>query len=272
MLFALAALVAAHPPTATARDPIADRPLAAWLSDSDYPAGAIQRGVSGTVGFRLEVGADGAPTRCTITQAADPELDRTTCSIAMARAHFQPARDSRGRTVAGSVNSRVRWVLPEPEEPTAAFVAMRVANVISLDGQGNISCTMSGNGAAPSNRATEECGFLAASGAAQAMRTQAAPADLVLIFTLVPEGATSVPGNEEAGAQLIREETAHLVIAPDGSVADCQLGAVHNFQTPLLLRFPQTCWMQGAARFVAPAPGQEARQAETAIRIYFRRR
>jgi hypothetical protein len=54
------------------------------------------------------------------------------------------------------------------------------------------------------------------------------------------------------------------VIGPDGAVAD--------FQTPLALRFPQACWMQSAARFVSPAPGQEARQAETAIRIYFRRR
>jgi TonB family protein len=272
MLFALASLVAAHPPAATAHDPTPDRPLVSWLADSDYPAGAIQRGVSGTVGFRLDVGANGAPTRCTITQAADAELDRTTCDIFMARAHFQPARDSRGRAVAGSVSSRVRWVLPEPEAGVAQFAAMRVANAVSRDARGNVTCTMSSNGAAPATRAGEECGFLAGSGAAQAMRALAAPADLLLIFTLLPEGATAAPGNEEAGAQLIHEETAHLVIAPDGAVADCQPGAVHNFQTPFALRFPQACWMQSAARFVAPAPGQEARQADTEIRIYLRRR
>jgi TonB family protein len=272
MLFTLAVLIAAPPPATAARDPIADRPLAAWMSDSDYPAGAIRRGVSGTVGFRLEIGADGAPTRCTITQAADPELDRTTCAIVMARAHFQPARDSRGRVVAGSVRNRIRWVLPEPEEGPAAFVAMRVANVVSLDAQGNVTCSISSNGSLPALRTAEECGFLAGSGAARALRAQAVPGDVVLIFTLVPEGATAASGNEEAGAQLIREETARLVIAPDGSVAVCEPSALHNFQTPLALRFPQACWMQSAARFVTPAPGQETRQADTAIRIYFRRR
>ena len=272
MLFALAALIAAHPPAATAHDPMPDRPLVAWLADSDYPAGAISRGVSGTVGFTLDVGAEGAPIRCTVTQAADAELDRTTCDIFMARAHFQPARDSHGRAVAGSVSSRVRWVLPAAEEGPAPFVAMRVANVISRDAQGNVTCTMGSEGAPPANRVTEECGFLAGSGAAAAMRAQAGPADLIVIFTLVPEGGGALPGNEEAGAQLIREETAHLVIAPDGAVADCQPGAVHNFQSPLALRFPQACWMQGAARFTTPAPGQEARQADIAMRFYFRRR
>jgi Gram-negative bacterial TonB protein C-terminal len=270
MLFALAALIAAHPPAATAHDPMPDRPLVAWLSDSDYPAGAISRGVSGTVGFRLDVGAIGAPTRCTVTQAADAELDRTTCDVFMARAHFQPARDSHGRAVAGTVSSRVRWVLPEEGPPP--FIAMRVANVIGIDAQGNVTCTMGSDGAPPANRAREDCGFLTGSGAAQAMRAQAAPADLIVIFTLVPEGGSALPGNEEAGAQLIREETAHLVIARDGAVADCQPGAVHNFQSPLALRFPPACWMQGAARFTTPAPGQEARQAEIAMRIYFRRR
>jgi TonB family protein len=272
MLFTLAALAAAHPPAATAHDPTPDRPLVAWLSASDYPAGAISRGASGTVAFRLDVGANGAPTRCTVTQSADAELDRTTCAIFMARAHFQPARDSRGRAVAGSVGSRVRWVLPEPEQGVPPFVAMRVVNVISRDARGSLTCSTSTNGATPANQAEEECGLLAGSGAAQALRAQGQPADLVLVFTLVPEGAAALSGNEEAGAQLIREETAHLAIAADGAVADCQPGAVHNFQTPLTLRFPQVCWMQNAPRFVTPAPDQETRQADTAIRTYFRRR
>jgi len=272
MLFALAALAAVPPPATAAHDPVSDRPLAAWLADSDYPAGAIRRGATGTVGFRLDIGANGAPARCTITQSADAELDRTTCDILVARAHFQPARDARGRAVAGSVNGRVRWVLPEPEPGGALFGAMRVVNVVSRDARGNLSCTMSSNGAPPVDQASEECGFLAGTGAAQAMRAQTLPTDLLLIFTMLPEGAIAVPGNEEAGAELIHEETAHLVIGPDGAVADCQPGAVHNFQTSLALRFPQACWMQSAARFVTPAPGQEARQADTAIRIYVRRR
>jgi hypothetical protein len=205
MLFTLAALAAAHPPVAATHDPAPDRPLVSWLSDSDYPASAIRRGVSGIVGFRLDVGADGAPTRCTVTLSADAELDRTTCDVFMTRAHFQPARDARGRAVAGSVASRVRWVLPPPEEGAAAYAAMRVADVVSLDARGNFTCSHGSNGAPSALRAAEECGFLAGSGAAQAMRAQAVPADLVLIFTLVPEGATAVPGNEEAGAELIHE-------------------------------------------------------------------
>jgi TonB family protein len=271
MIFALAALAAAHPPAA-GHDPTPLQPLVSLLADSDYPASAIRRGVSGTVGFRLDVGINGAPTRCTVTQSADAELDRTTCDIFMARAHFQPARDARGRAVAGSVSSRVRWVLPPPEPGAAAFAAMRVANVISRDAQGNLTCTMSTNGAAPTARPGDECGLFAGTGAGQAMRAQTAPADLILIFTMVPEGAGGAPGNEEAGAELIREDTAHLAIAANGTVADCQPVAVHNFQTPFALRFPEACWMQNAPQFVAPSYGQELRQADTAIRIYFRRR
>ena len=269
MLFALAVFAAVLAPVSSSSHPIPDRPLASLLSDSDYPAGAIRREVSGTVAFRLEVGADGAPTHCTILQSVDPELDQTTCDIFMARAHFQPARDTQGRAVASSISTRVRWDMPPPEDAALLFAVTRMANVIRLDAQGNITCTQSTNGELLVEVAVE-CGLFPDSGAVQAMRALAVPAHLILIFDLVPQGETAMTGNEEANAQLIHEETAHLAIAPVGTV-DCHPRATHNVQTPLAIHFPSACWMQGGPPFVSPAPNQETRQAETSIRVYIRR-
>jgi hypothetical protein len=273
MLFVLAAMTAALQPTAAAHEPIPDRPLGAWVADSDYPAGAIQREVSGTVGFTLDVGADGVPTRCTIIRSADEELDRMTCDIFMARAHFQPARDTRGRAVAGPFTGRLRWILPAANESPPPLAAMRMANAVRLDARGNVTCSVSMNGGTFSDRASsEECGFLSGSGAAQALRARAIPGDLILVYSLVPEGAAAVPGNEAAGAALISEGTAQLVIAPDGTVAECRPGVARTFLTQLSLRIPPPCWMQGPRPFVGAVAGQEARRAETSIRVYFRRR
>ena len=270
MLVALATLAAVHAP---AHDPTPDRPLAALLTDSDYPAMASRRGVeTGIVGVRLDVGSDGTPTGCTVTLSADVDIDRRTCDILMVRAHFRPARDRRGRAIAGSVSTRIHWAMPLSVSIPGAFTAMRVVNMLRLDAQGNITCLTRYNDGPPSTDAAERCNFLARSGAVEAMRALAAPADLLLVYSLVPQCADPIPEYEEVGVPLIIEETAHLVFAPDGSVADCQPAAVHASQVPFSMRLQQACWMRNIEHYFNPAPNQEVRHAETAIRVYFRRR
>jgi protein TonB len=84
--------------------------LAALVSDADYPASALRAEEEGTTGFRLEVGANGRVTNCTVTQSSgSTALDNATCRIMRSRARFTPARDSTGASTADSVNSRITW-------------------------------------------------------------------------------------------------------------------------------------------------------------------
>lgn len=91
--------------------------LATYLSDDDYPEEAIRNNEQGTVGFRLDIGADGTPTHCTvISSSGSSSLDAATCRIMVERPRFQPARDRRGRPVPDQVTSRIRWKLPDESE------------------------------------------------------------------------------------------------------------------------------------------------------------
>lgn len=104
----------AAPPT-RARGP---RPLNAgtWIGQNDYPIGALANAQSGSVGFTVQVGADGLPRVCTVTSPSGwPLLDQTTCQLVATRARFDPALDARGRRIPGTYRNRVIWRLPPTE-------------------------------------------------------------------------------------------------------------------------------------------------------------
>lgn len=89
-----------------------------WVTNDDYPAAAIRAGQSGTVGFTLKVDASGKVTECVVDSSSGSSLlDSTTCTLLRARVAFSPARDEKGRAVAGSFSSRFRWELPSPNQP-----------------------------------------------------------------------------------------------------------------------------------------------------------
>ncbi|HEX8240113.1 MAG TPA: energy transducer TonB [Allosphingosinicella sp.] len=118
------AAVAAEPQPAAAR---AKANLASLFSDQDYPAEAIRNHEQGPVAFSLSVGADGAPTACSVTASSGSAiLDSTTCRLLMERARFEPARDSRGRPTTDTVHGRIVWRLPEqePDVPAALMLWM----------------------------------------------------------------------------------------------------------------------------------------------------
>jgi protein TonB len=87
--------------------------LASLFSDEDYPASAVRSGESGATGFRLEVGANGRVSNCTVTSSSGSSaLDSTTCRLLRSRARFTPATDSTGSATADSVTGRIVWRLP----------------------------------------------------------------------------------------------------------------------------------------------------------------
>lgn len=107
-LFAL--LVVSMPPQEAQRP----RPIdpAGWVGPEQYPREAMQLRLTGTVSFRLAIGADGKVTECTVTESSGHSLlDMQTCLVMRDKARFHPALDEKGQPVPGSWSSRYRWSL-----------------------------------------------------------------------------------------------------------------------------------------------------------------
>jgi protein TonB len=108
------------PPPSPAPEPKKIQParakanLGSYVSDADYPDAAMRGEEQGTTRFRLTVGPDGRVQQCAVTgSSGSSSLDATTCRLMKSRARFTPARDSSGGTTGDTVNSSIRWVLPE---------------------------------------------------------------------------------------------------------------------------------------------------------------
>jgi len=114
-------------------------------NQADYPAKAWLEGAEGTVGYQINVDAEGKATRCFVdSSSGEPALDKATCAILMARAQFEPRRNEQGEAVAGIYKRGHRWRIREPEVPgtfrfEATFVLdetgrARDCEVSALDG------------------------------------------------------------------------------------------------------------------------------------------
>ena len=80
--------------------------LAALIRPEDYPQSAIDQNVTGTARARLEVGASGRVTSCTITQSTgNKQLDTVVCRSLSSRARFDPAKDQTGNPIGDTINT-----------------------------------------------------------------------------------------------------------------------------------------------------------------------
>ena len=84
-----------------------------WVTPNDYPSQDLREGNQGTVGFRLDISAQGRVTGCSITRSSGfSRIDAATCAKLSSRARFEPAVDETGTNVPGSFASTVRWTIP----------------------------------------------------------------------------------------------------------------------------------------------------------------
>jgi TonB family protein len=87
---------------------------ASWFKSSDYPADAARRKIQGSVGFEVDVDANGNAGECRITRSSgQPVLDKATCDVVRARAHFEAAHDKGGKPVAGRYSTSTIWLLDD---------------------------------------------------------------------------------------------------------------------------------------------------------------
>lgn len=84
-----------------------------WVTNNDYPREDFDRKNEGLTTFLLSVGIDGGVTGCRIVGSSGfQSLDKRTCELLIARAAFEPAKDSGGRPVASFYVNRVWWQVP----------------------------------------------------------------------------------------------------------------------------------------------------------------
>ena len=103
----------AHPAPSSITPPVALADRGSWITEGDYPDGALKRGAQGTVLTVLGIDAQGVARTCEIrTSSGDAELDATACALLKARARFKPATDTQGRSVAVRMPERITWKLP----------------------------------------------------------------------------------------------------------------------------------------------------------------
>ncbi|MBA2934310.1 TonB family protein [Sphingomonas sp. CGMCC 1.13654] len=128
------AFLAAAVPAAVARpDPPVPIDAGTWITPKDYPAAARRASQAGVVSFELDVDASGLVTDCRIKESSgQPLLDQATCPLLRSRAHFTPAHDAVGRTIASSYSNRIRWALPLLAPPPPVVVTMRPSPVVAV--------------------------------------------------------------------------------------------------------------------------------------------
>lgn len=78
-----------------------------WFPQDIYPAAAKRRGAQGRTVVVVTVSPEGSPTACRVVINADPDLDTTTCRMAMRNSRFEKAPDSLERHAVLAV----RWEL-----------------------------------------------------------------------------------------------------------------------------------------------------------------
>ena len=91
------------------------------ISDHDYPRGAAEHGISGTVSVIYTIETDGRATHCAITHSSgNAELDETTCRLIEERFIFEPSRDRSGRPIRARMVQDHEWdvedVRPRPDD------------------------------------------------------------------------------------------------------------------------------------------------------------
>ena len=113
---AAAAIAAVALSAAAAPGPVPAKPLGPLLGPltaDDYPAAARRYDQQGRTSVRLTVDTSGRVGECAVVQSSgSAALDATTCRLLAGRARFAPARDARGRAVAGGYATSINWVLP----------------------------------------------------------------------------------------------------------------------------------------------------------------
>lgn len=244
--------------------------LAALLSNDDYPVEALRNGIEGVVSFRLQVGADGRVTGCTITGSSGSELlDSTTCRLLSARARFSPARNRKGRPVADSVVARIVWRIGGPALPAVA-TAVRVSTMRAT-ATGETSCTEALGDGPPEAR---PCPAEPAAKASETARIGGRAIEQTILTVIMPAGEAEPAIPADLGTLMFETENA-LSVAADGSILECRTSRSGLFGPAVNRPGPpdhcQGAFKPGAGKMFQPAAqGAAPRRVTVRMQGYVR--
>jgi hypothetical protein len=90
-----------------------------WVRYEDLPADAVREAKRDVLTLQIAVTASGTPAKCNIMETSGSRrLDDAVCEQLMANGRFQPARDSAGAPISGTLASRIH--LAQSSSRTAA--------------------------------------------------------------------------------------------------------------------------------------------------------
>ncbi len=89
-----------------------------WVTSEDSTSDATVTGYGQNVGLRIDVGPDGSPVKCTITEkSGNKDVDDLACANVMERARFIPARDASGKPISSIYQNTVQIRIPDTRNP-----------------------------------------------------------------------------------------------------------------------------------------------------------
>jgi periplasmic protein TonB len=87
---------------------------ARWITQDDYPPGALRREESGTTAVSWEINTQGRVENCRVTASSgSSELDQAVCRLLERRGRYSPALDQAGNPMRSRASRRVVWQLPD---------------------------------------------------------------------------------------------------------------------------------------------------------------
>lgn len=245
-----------------------------WVTDLDYPAQAIEEGITGTVVFKLHIDETGRAVNCEVNQAAHPILDEATCRVLLERARFRPAEGPDGRPVPGTYSSRVVWQIPEDAEgghiPAPPFCpsASSAELSFSLPTGRNADCRFEAIGPVPLFLSHSPCSILAAD--SRRLLGPGAPAagTISVRAAVVPEGQAPPHWANQRGELLAGREWAFRY-GEDRRLTYCELVRKDGSPDPDLFQpMPDLCGLLGMHVSVPAEEGSEPPSGRIVLTVH----
>lgn len=228
ILISALALMAAAPNARQPTDPKAIDP-GSWVSEDDYPPAARRDNVEGRTSVALMVDAAGRVVSCRVdVSSGSTVLDETTCKIVLERGKFAPARDRRGKAVAGALKFRMNWKLsgedsPNPNQFDPLPYRGRVVQTVSFADDGTRqSCTEAAEGANPPVVKKLTCDLWADRGAVVRAVGESAAKVRRIVVTVEALWDDDQPAAAPAGYEISKIlSTSAVEVTSDGALKNC---------------------------------------------------
>jgi periplasmic protein TonB len=103
----------APPPPVVSQAAAAKGDPRTWITNDDYPPGALREERSGVSGISWTINEQGRVENCRVTSSSgSPDLDDTACRLVTRRGRYAPAKDQAGNPMRQTASIRFRWTIP----------------------------------------------------------------------------------------------------------------------------------------------------------------